>query len=341
MPKLPGIKEVAKRARVSTSTVSHVINKTRNVSPELRARVLRAIKQLGYRPNALARGLRRSETRTLGLLVPDNSNPFFSEVAKGVEDAGFRHGYSVILCNAGDDLEKELAYVDALISKRVDGVVFIAATLSNHHIQPLIESDVPVVIVDRELPGIEADVVLSDNYRGGYQAARYLIELGHRRIACITGPSNLSSSAARVSGYRAALEENGLSVDEALIVRGDFHYQGGIDGVKTLMRLPEFPTAIFACNDLMAIGALRSLHRQNLRVPKDVSIIGFDDIAQASFVSPSLSTIAQLKYEIGQIVVKMLVDRISDRGPDQKKRIILETELVIRESAASRMQMDG
>ena len=197
---MPSMKDVAKRAGVSVSTVSHVINETRYVSSELRQYVMEAITELRYRPNSLARSLRRSETRTLGLVVPDNSNPFFSEVARGAEDAGYPNGYNVILCNSADDLERELTYLELLISKQVDGIVFIAAGLSSEHIQPLIETRTPVVIVDRKLPGIQADSILCDNYKGGFQATRHLIELGHERIGCITGPSELTPSSDRVGG---------------------------------------------------------------------------------------------------------------------------------------------
>lgn len=328
------MKHVADMADVSVSTVSHVVNETRHVSPPTRERVLDAIDALDYTPNAIARGLRRNETKTIGLIIPDNSNPFFGEIARGAEDAGYRHGYSVILCNSADDIQRELSYLEALVSKKVDGIVFIAVGLSAEHIQPVIERGTPVVIVDRKLAGVEAGRVLADNYKGGYEATRHLLDLGHERIACIIGPSELTPSSDRVHGYRVALEEAGLKFDERLVMKGDFTYRGGIQGANRLMQLPEPPTAIFVCNDTMCIGALRALRERGLRVPDDVSLVGFDDIALAAFAHPSLTTVRQPKYEKGEMVVERLIDRISDDEPEQIEEILLDVELIIRESTA-------
>lgn len=317
------------------ATVSHVLNGTRYVSPELTRRVEAAVAELNYRPSALARGLRRKETLTLGLLVPDNANPFFSEVAKGAEDAGFENGYSVILCNSDGDLNKELTYLDTLISKQVDGVILIAVSLASEHIQPLVEDGVSFVIADRELPEVEADCVLADNYQGGYAATQHLIELGHTRIGCITGPSDLTPSAERERAYRAALREHGLTVDPKLIVKGDFHSRSGLLGAEALMQLRSPPTAIFAHNDLMAIGALRYLTQNGYRVPRDVSLVGFDDIHHAALVNPPITTVVQPSYEMGRIVVDLMLARLSEDPPTAPRRVLLDTHLIVRDSTAA------
>ena len=329
------IKDVARLAGVSTTTVSHVINETRYVSDELRASVLAAMEELNYRPNVLARGLRRGETKTIGLVVPDNSNLFFAEVARIVEDIGFENGYSVILCNSDDNLEKEAAYVNVLIAKQVDGVIFIAAGSKYEHLHELAMAGIPVVVADRDIPQTLADVVLVDNERGGYDATRYLLSLGHRRIACIAGPSDLTPSADRVHGYRRALGEFGIPIEEKWIVPGDFRYQGGEAAIAELLRLDEPPSAVFACNDVMAIGALRAVRSAGLQVPGDVSIVGFDDIPLASAVSPALTTVAQPIVELATLAAQLLMSRTqSDQQDGPKQRIVLDTELIVRGSCA-------
>jgi len=325
------IKDVAQRAGVSPTTVSHVINETRFVSEELRVRVLEAMEELNYQRSAVARSLRRKETQTIGMMVPDSSNPFFAEVARGIEDTSFSQGYSVILCNSDGDMEKEQFYINVLVEKRVDGIIFVAAGGSAQHIRSLLERDMPLVVVDREIAGVEVDSVLTDNLHGGYLATKHLIELGHRRIGCITGPSDLTPSAERVLGYKRALTEHNLAVDENLIRKGNFHYESGHKAVLEFLTMDDPPTAIFACNDLMAVGAISGARKQSWRVPEDLAIVGFDDIALASFANPPLTTIAQPKYEMGTLAVQMLMERIKDKTIPPRRRL-LETTLVVRES---------
>jgi len=325
------VKDVARRAGVSTATVSHVINETRFVSAELRARVHQAMKELDYRPNAIARSLRRKKTQNIGMVVPDIAYPFLAEVAKGVEDMGFELGYTAILCESSGNLEKEAACISLLREKQVDGIVFIAAGESYSHVQRLIEQGVPVVVCDRELPGVEVDTVIADNVGSGTQATEHLIRLGHRRIGCIAGPRELCISNRRGDGYKRALKEHGIPVDKDLIVRGDFRCRGGYEAMRELLALDERPTAVFACNDLMAMGAICAASRRRLKIPEDIAIIGCDDISLAAFTNPSLTTVAQPKHEMGAVAVDMLVGRIADRSESPTKRA-LPTELVIRDS---------
>lgn len=328
------MRDVAERAGVSVTSVSHVINQTRLVSEDLRERVLTAMTELGYQPNALARSLRRKETYTIGVIMTNSADPFFAEVTRGVEDACFEQGYNIILCNSDSDLDKELFYTNELIRKRVDGILFLAAGgKSTQHIRTMQERKTPLVVVDRYIPDLAVDTVLIDNAHGGWLATHHLIELGHRRIGCITGPSDLTLSAERVTGYRRALQEAGILVEESLIVKGNFQYETGYRAVQQFLAKPTPPTAIFACNDLMAIGVINAAVKQGWQVPDRLSVIGFDDIRMAAYINPLLTTVAQPKYEMGSIATTMLLERIHNQemAPRQK---LLDTHLVVRESTA-------
>jgi LacI family transcriptional regulator len=328
------MRDVAERAGVSVTSVSHVINQTRVVSGELRERVLNAMNELGYQPNALARSLRRKETYTVGVIMTNSADPFFAEVTRGVEDTCFDQGYNIILCNSDSDLDKELFYTSVLTKKRVDGILFLAAGgKSTEHIRTVQKRGTPLVVVDRYIPDIAVDTVLIDNAHGGWLATHHLIELGHQCIGCITGPSDLTLSAERVTGYRRALQEAGLRIDESLIVKGDFQYESGYRAAQQFLARPTPPTAIFACNDLMAIGAMNAAIKQGCQSPAQLSVIGFDDIRPASYTNPLLTTVAQPKYEMGSIATTMLLERIhnQDMPPRQK---LLDTYLVVRESTA-------
>ena len=325
------IREVAESAGVSYATVSHVINNTRLVSQETRERVLAAMDALNYRPNALARSLRQGKTNTLGLVLPDSANPFFAEISRSIEDEAFKKGYSVFLCNTELDIQRELFYVDVLSKKQVDGIIFVAAGDQADSLDFLRSRNMPVVLIDRDLPNVEVDAVLSDNQLGGFLATRHLLSLGHTRIACIAGPSSITPSAERIIGYRRALEEVGLSYDESLILRGDYHAQSGMEITHSILQMEPRPTAIFALNDLMALGALRAAAEAGCSVPQDLAVVGYDDLEIAHFTNPPLTTIAQPKREIGAQAVHLLVDRMSHRNRPPT-RLVLAPELIIRRS---------
>ena len=327
------MRDVAVRAGVSITTVSHVINESRPVSQELRLRVLAATRELDYQPNLLARGLRCGQTHTLGVIVPDSANPFFAEVARGIEDTVFKHGYNIILCNSDGDLDKELLYANVLSLKQVDGILFVAVGVSTEHILALEGQSIPVVVVDREVPHAAVDSVLTDNARGGWLATRHLLDLGHRRIACVAGPSDVAPSAERLTGYRRALDDDAIPVDEALILRGDFQYESGHQAARHLLSMDSPPTAIFASNDLMAIGAISAAVEMGQHVPADLSVVGFDDVRLASFANPALTTVAQPKYEMGVVAATMLLERMRDPGMPPRRRV-LDTELIVRRSTA-------
>ena len=333
------MRDVAERAGVSTSTVSHVINHTRFVTPALTDRVRAAMAELGYQPNVLARSLRRKETLTLGMIVPDSSSPFFAMMVRAIEETCFQQGYSVVLTNSEEDPARELSNVSVLLGKQVDGLIFVAVGMGNDDLRRVLRS-VPVVVVDRDLPGIEIDAVLVDNLGGGYQATQHLIELGHRRIACITGPSATTPSAERVIGYYRALGEAGIPADESLVVRGDFQFGSGYAGAKALLTRPDPPTAIFVCNDLMAVGAISAAAELGYCQTADLSIVGFDNITLAAYTTPSLTTVAQPIHEIGRLATEMLIQRIQTPNMPYQRRV-LPTRLVIRKSTAPPGQRPG
>src|SRR5688572_12278237 len=325
------IREVAESARVSYATVSHVINNTRLVSQETRERVLEAMAALNYRPNALARSLRQGKSNTIGLVLPDSANPFFAEISRSIEDEAFKKGYSVFLCNTELDTQRELLYVDVLSKNQVGGIIFVATGDQADSLDFLLRQSMPVVMIDRDVPNVEVDAVLTDNQLGGYLATHHLIELGHKRIACIAGPSSITPSAERIIGYRRALEQAGLAYDENLIVRGDYHAQSGLEITHSMLTMNPRPTAIFALNDLMALGALRAAAEADCSVPKDLAVVGYDDLEIAHFTNPPLTTIAQPKKKIGVQAVNLLVDRISQKSIPTS-RLVLAPELIIRRS---------
>jgi len=328
------MKDVARRAGVSVATVSHVINETRYVTEELRIKVLEAMEELSYHPNVLARSLRQGVTHTIGLVVPDNSNPFFAEMARAAETIGFQNGYSVILCNSDKNVERETTYVQVLIAKQVDGIIFIATGSNVSNLHELTKLGIPVVVADRDIPQTLADVVLVNNEQGGYEATRYLLSLGHRRIAALAFPMIPSASIERVRGYKRALNEAGIPFRDEWIVYGTDSYSGGEAAMTHLLRLPEPPTAVFAYNDVMAIGAYRAIHRAGLQIPRDMSIVGFDNIGLASAVVPALTTVAQPIADLAARSMQLLLERIRDKTNRPGQRVILDTALMVRESCA-------
>ncbi len=327
------IRDVAEKAGVSVTTVSHVINKTRFVSEDLVKRVDDAILELNYQPSGLARSLRTKASGSLGVIIPDNTNPFFAEVVRGIEDYCYKQGYSVFLCNSDGDPDKEYNYIKLLREKGVDGMVLVSTGNDSDSLKFLDQGKIPKVIIDRDIESLNSDSVLVDNLAGGYKATKHLLDLDHTRIGCITGSSQITPSAQRLEGYIQALKEKGITIDSTLIETGDFKSQSGGDCLMRLMNQPEPPTAVFVCNDLMAFGALAAARQLEIHVPDQLSIVGFDDIAMASMIIPSLSTISQPKRELGETGATLLLQRIKDKDTAQS-RIVLEPLLVVRESSA-------
>lgn len=331
---MASIRDVAQHANVSTATVSHVINGTRYVSPELTERVRTVMSELKYRPDAVARSLRRRETLTIGLLVPSVEIPFFASVAYSVERAAADNGYNIILCNSEWEPAEERNHLQELIDRRVDGLICISAGMDAAQIAPVIEADTPVVTFERPMLDTGLDAVGLDNLKGGYIATKHLLELGHRRIAAITGLTISTLSSDRLQGYQSALTEAGLSMNSSLIFYGDYQPQTGRQAMEHFLTLPERPTAVFAFNDMMAMGVLQTLNEHALQVPEDMAVVGYDGIRSSQFMSPALTTVRQPTEEMGQIAVELLINRIQGKGSAQAQYIKLEPELIIRASTA-------
>ena len=313
------IKEVALAAGVSYTTVSHVLNDTRPVSPAARERVLAAAAALHYVPSALARSLRSQTTGTIGMIIPNNTNPYFSEVARGIEDTCYAAGYSVILCNSDDDPAKQRDYLNVLLTKRCDGLIMAALAQTDGEL--LRQRRVPAVFLDRAPEGLEYDVVGIDNLAGGELAGQHLLALGRRRIGCIGGPRELEVSEQRIAGLRGALAG---ALDDDLCDTGDFGSASGYAAALRLLTRPadERPDALFCCNDMMAIGALRAAAELGIAVPGELAVVGFDDIDLAQFVHPPLTSVAQGTRALGNITAACLLDRIAaPERPPQRRRI--------------------
>lgn len=292
------------------------------------------MKELDFHPNVMAGSLRSKKTATIGLIIPDNSNQLFAELSRVVEDIVFRSGYSVMLCNSAYDFERELAHIRTLRSKSVDGIIIVPTTQQVEHINRLIENNLPVVVMDRLVPEAKADIVLIDNFQGTHDATEYLIKLGHQDIGYIDRPFDLPHSLDRFSGYKKALEGQGIEPQEDLVVRGGFNYEDGAKATEILLNRKPAPTAVLAFNDISAVGAMRKIQDWGLMVPEDISVIGFDDIPQSAYTIPRLTTVHFPKKRVAEAACKLLFERIEGSSSEPKKEVILPLHLVVRESTS-------
>lgn len=326
---------IAKRAGVSLGTVSNVINRTAAVREPLRQRVLDAIRALGYQPSQLARGLRRDYTNMIGMIIPDITNPFFPALVRAAEDVAYRHQYRLVLCNSDNDPQKESSYFEELRSYLPAGLLVIPAEDSGLRDQPVRNGRrIPMVCIDREPTGWKGDTVRADNETGAYTATLHLIDHGHQRIATVAGPQHLTSAVERLQGFRRALKEASLPLPARYVVHGQFDRTSGFEAALKLLRPQPRPTAIFAGNDLMAMGVLMALRELGLRCPEDVSIAGFDNIDMADLLHPPLTSVQQPVYRLGAAAAELLIERIGGGRSGGPQKTLLETELVRRASVA-------
>jgi LacI family transcriptional regulator len=334
--KAASIYDVAREARVSVFTVSAVVNQKTHVGKRLRDRVEAAIRKLNYRPNLLARSLAKQKTHTLGMIIPDITNPFFPMVVRGAEDAAQRHGYNLLLCNSDDTQEKEEGALELLLSNRVDGILLtkVVSDIAHSIRQMLQDMKVPVVLMMRTVPAISKDAVIADDYCGAYEAVGHLAGAGRTRIGLIGGPRKVSNGKARWEGYRDALKANHLSYDPHLVVDGDFRMESGYRGGKDL--LTHRPDGIYVANFLMTVGLMRAAEETGLRCPEDFGLISFEDYPWLGISRPKLTTVEPPKYQLGQAGVELLLERIAGKGkPGIVKK--LQPELRIRESCGCKM----
>ncbi|WP_328526833.1 LacI family DNA-binding transcriptional regulator [Kribbella sp. NBC_00359] len=328
------IYDVARRSGVSPATVSRVLSGRRNVDPELSEKVRAVVAELGYRPNGVARNLRKSSTNLWAVVISDIENPFFTSLVRGLEDVAQTEGYHVVLCNSDENPAKEAAYASAVLTDQMAGVV-ISPTSTAEGVQLLADAKIPLVLIDRRVDGIDADTVLVDNEHGAREGVKHLIDGGYQRIACITGPRKVSTAMDRLAGYRSALRGGGIRYDKDLVRYADFREAGGYAAMESLLELPEPPEALFVTNNLMTVGALECLAKKGLRAPDDIAVVGFDDIPWADLVVPSLTTVAQPTYELGRTAGLLLKDRTASPGRPTST-ITLRTELHIRATSAPR-----
>ena len=327
------MKDIARLAQVSTSTVSHVINGSRFVSDEIREKVMRIVAELNYTPSAVARSLKVRETKTIGLLVTATNNPFFAEVMAGVEQYCQKNQYNLIIATTGGDAKRLQQNLQTLIHKQVDGVLLMCGD-SRFQADMELEVSLPLVVMDWWFTELNADKILENSERGGYLATKSMVDVGHQKIGIITGNLRKSVAKNRLQGYKKALSEANIVLNPDWIVESHFDFEGGIVGAQKLLALSDRPTAIFCCSDTIAIGAYQAIQNQGLRIPQDISIMGYDDIELARYLFPSLSTISQPKAELGKLAVETLLQRIQE--PNENYRtLVLEPACILRESVSS------
>lgn len=332
---MANMKHIAELAGVSLGTVSHVLNGTAGVREPLRQRVLDAVRATGYQPSQLARGLRRDKTNILAMIIPDILNPFFPGVVRGAEDVAFAKGYRLVLCNTDNDHGKEMMHLNALRTYLPSGLIVIPSDFSDLTAQTesYRQAGSAVVCIDRLPRNWEGDSVTINNAEGAFNAASYLLGLGHRQLAAITGPLHLTNSQDRIRGFRRALRKAGIEVDPGYVQETTFDRAGGYAKAKILLKMVPRPTAILACNDLIALGALLAIREERLRCPDDISLIGFDGLDLTETTSPQLSSVYQSPYQLGAAAAQLALDRVAQKT-SPVKHIVLRTELRIRDSVA-------
>jgi LacI family transcriptional regulator len=331
------IRDVAKLAGVAPITVSRVINDSEEVNPATRQRVKKAVEELNYVPNILAKSLRSKRSHTIALVVSDVTNPFYTTIARGVEDTAAQSGFHVILCNTDENPDKEANYINILLQRRVDGIIISPTTDNRKQLASLKRQQVPCVLIDRQVPGCKSDVVRCDSREGARRLIWHLLHLDHRRIAMISGPRGISTADDRVEGYCQALRERGLPVEERLIKRGGYKQTSGYQLTQELLKDQPRPTAIFAANNFIAVGALQALREAGLNVPEDMALVCFDDIPQASLIYPFLTVVAQPAYEMGKVAAELLLERLAGKRNRKVREVMLETELIVRKSCGQEL----
>lgn len=331
----PTLKAIAKQLGVSVTTVSRALNgkaEQYGISKKTEEAVLRAAKKLRFSPDPVARGLRLNQTLSIGLLIPDIANPYFAEIAKNVEMAARRGGYSVILCDSQESTALEVESLALLRGRKVDGLVIAPVGQSARHLEELQDGGLPVVVIDRHFPRLSLPYVVSDNYKGAFEATNHLIEYGHRTIACVQGLARTSPNRDRVRGYQTGLKKHGIAFDASLVAGSGFGEENGYVHAKLLLKKKRGITAILALSNLIALGILRALSEDGLKVPGDISIICFDDQPYCAYLNTPMTTVDQDNQQMGQIAVRLLLEQIQAPGKPTGEGIMLPTRLVERAS---------
>ncbi|MBU2493524.1 MAG: LacI family transcriptional regulator [Bacteroidetes bacterium] len=332
--------DIAEYTGLSISTVSRVVNghtRKYRISDKTKDLILSAANELNYRPNALARGLRLKKSHSIGLVVPDISNPFFAFVTRIIQNYAHSSGYSLIVCNTDESIDSEKEQIELLLSKGVDGFIIMPVGIESAHIEELLKENYPMVLLDRCFESLNTNSVLVDNYMGSYTATEHLISLGHRDIAIILGLKNTYTTNERLRGYKKALEDHNIIVNSNYIVGKDYRIENGYIETKFLLNLETRPSAIFTTSDLITVGALKAIYEENLKISEDISIVAFDDSEFAPFLKSPLTAIRQPKEIMGEMAVKLLLADINSNKSDlEKSKIVLKPKLIIRESVSDK-----
>ena len=323
------MKDVALKAKVSTATVSRALMNPDKVSQSTRNKVEQAALEVGYLPQSMGRNVKRNESRTILVIVPDICDPFFSEVIRGIEVTAAEQGYLVLIGDCAHQNQQEKTFLNLIITKQIDGMVLLSSRLPFDASVEEQRNLPPMVMSNEFAPELELPTVHIDNLTAAFNAMNYLLELGHKRIGCIAGPEDMPLCHYRLQGYVQALRRSGITVDPHFIARGDFTYEAGANALKQLLELPQPPTAVFCHSDVMAPGALSYAKRQGLKVPDDLSIIGFDNISLTEFCDPPLTTVAQPRFDIGREAMLLLLDQLQGQSVSSGSRL-LDCELIIR-----------
>ncbi|MFI5587628.1 LacI family DNA-binding transcriptional regulator [Amycolatopsis sp. NPDC051758] len=326
------ISDVAALAGVSTATVSRALNGKSTVDPALAERVARAVEELGYTPNGLARSLRRRETAVLALIISDVENPFFTAIARGVEDTAQAAGFSVMLCNSDENTAKERRYVEVAAQERLAGVIM-SPTTGDSDVRPLTTHGTPIVTVDRRLGSEDCDAVLVNSRAAAREAVGHLVAQGYERIGCIAGPQGITTADDRLDGYRDGLRDAGRKYSAKLVRRCEFRESGGRETAVQLLTKPDPPDALLVSSSTMSVGVLQTMAELGLRAGRDVGIVSFDDAPWATLISPALTVVAQPAHAMGQLAARLLLDRIADGGTRPASTTTMAAQLVIRGSS--------
>lgn len=335
MPGSVNIRELARVLGLSITTVSRVLNgkaEEFRISKETCERVLQAAREMNYTPNSLARGLKLDKTETIGLIIPDIANPFFADIAKTIEQEARAKGYFIILCDSGENQEAEVELVRILKNRKVDGMIIAPVGLRSRHIEELYQSGFPVVIIDRYFPDLSVPYITTDNFQGAFDAVDYLIRHGHKRIACIQGLRGSQPNRDRVSGYLEALKRNHIPADQELIVGDSFSEENGYIQTRLLFSFEKPPDAVFALSNLISLGVIKAAREMGLQIPRDFSLVSFDEQPFSAYLVPPMTTIEQQKSEIGRLAVNVLLRYIQNPRPAKPVAIRLKARLIERDS---------
>lgn len=325
------IYDVAEKAGVSIATVSKVINNTGRISEKTRKKVMQIMDELEYQPSVVASALSGKSTFTLGLTLPDLANPYFAELARAIEDQGRKHGFNVFICSTDNDADKEEEYYQLFMKKRVDGIIMVSRDKQNVVVKKILSEKVPLVMIAREIFSAPVTSVMVDDYYGGMQAGQHLLQQGHQNIAVIVENLTELGSKERLRGCVDAMKEAQLELDPQLVIEGGYTLESGKAAMKQLLQQKQRPTAVFACNDILAIGAIQAVREGGLKVPDDISIVGYDNTILAAIIDPPLTTVAQPMQEIGERSVALLVQQIQSKET-VRQRVLLMPDLVVRQS---------